>query len=146
MSDDLSARLAAAKARKSEAEAARAAAAVEGAPLAAAEAAERDAADAEALAKAEREIGKIGEKITTVETRLGLIILKQAPGPILKRFRDQGENSFDEVDKFVRVCLIHPDTSAYDRLTEELPGAVDHCGNAICALAGYRLDKLAGKS
>ena len=135
-------RLAAAKLRKAEAEAKREARREAEAPIEAAEAAERAAIDAEALDAAEIAHGRVA----TVQTLMGLVILKM-PGIVrFKRFRDQGESRFDEIDSFVRTCLVHPDPVAYEAITQAIPGTVDRCGNAVCELAGYVLRELQGKS
>jgi hypothetical protein len=142
MSDDVKAKIAAARARKAAAEASRAAA-VE-TPEAELARVEREARDAEALHDAERTHGKA--KIAALETDLGLVILKRAHPAHYKRFQDLEKVSTEDAEKLTRPCLVYPEPDAFDRMIEEQPGTVARCAVAIMRLAGARNADLSGKS
>ncbi len=135
-------RLAAAKLRLAEAEAARAERLEADAEARATGDAERAAADAEALDAAEQRY----PKVATVAAPLGLVIMKPPSIIRLKKFRDNSESTFDEVESFVRTCLVHPGAAEFQCIIDDSPGTIDRCGNAICELAGYKLKELQGKS
>lgn len=146
MSNELQARLEQARARKEAAEQTRKARAAEAQVLLEVQEAEREAADAEAIDKAEREHGTTAEgKIAIIRTRLGVIILKPPHATLYKRFQDQAQATYTEVETLVRSCLVHPDSSAFDTLIRELPGVMVACGKAVNELAGLRTADLLGK-
>lgn len=145
MSDDLESRLAAARARKAEA-VARADAARAASMLALdVERAEREAEDAEALTKAECEHGPVGVKLATVETSMGLVILKRPNTVMFRRFQDKGSFTCDAVEALVRPCVVHPDAKQLDRILGEQPGVLSMLADRVVFLAGARAQELAGK-
>lgn len=136
---ELQDRLAAAKARKT---------AVEGADDLEAEVrqAEREADDAEAIAKAKKEIG--ADEITTVRTDQGVVILKRVPRPIMQRFmdRDPEKTSSDDIEALVVPHVVHPSPGAFSAMCDRQPLIIGRCGKALAELAGAEKDKQAGKS
>lgn len=143
--EDREARLAKARAAKSDIEGRRAARA----QVAEAEAevvnAEREVRDLQALEAAESEHGAVGTEIATVETPQGLVILKKAHPLLFRRFQDVAKFTTAELEKLVRPCVVYPDASAFDALLESLPAKLQECANAVCELAGARSAEIAKK-
>ncbi len=106
--------------------------------------AEREAADQEALLSAESEYGS--NRIATVTTDLGVIILKRANALRFKKFQDKESTKTLDVEKLVRPCIVYPDKSRFDVICEELPATLMQCGNAVAILAGARAQENSGKS
>lgn len=139
----LSARLAAARARKRKAESARESIASEAALAAQVEAEERAALDEEAIAKAEAEFG--AGKIAIVSTELGCVIVKR-PNPVLyKRFRDKESAKTSDLESLVRPCLVYPDSARFDAMLEEQPATLDRVADRVVYLAGFRAKELSAK-
>lgn len=142
-SDDLDARLAAARARRNAAEERRNALAEAEEKRREVEAEERDARDEEAIADAEAEHGP--RRIAVVRTDVGCVIVKRPNPVIYKRFRDRGETKTVDLEKLVRSCLVHPDSNAFDRLLDDVPAALDRAANAVVELAGFRAKEVSEK-
>lgn len=115
----------------------------------------RELLDEEAISAAEEKYGRSieygerlieGRKIALVRTDLGVVIVKRPNQVLFKRFQDSGESSWDELDKLVRPCLVHPDSATFDRYLEEQPGIFGRVANAVATLAGIRMKEIAGKS
>ncbi len=104
---------------------------------------EQAAVDAEALDKAEVEHG--AKKIATVQTEMGLIILRRPHPMHFKRFRDKGANGTEELEKLVAPCLVYPDRGKFNAILEEEPAALDRCADRVVTLAGFRAKEVAGK-
>ena len=137
-------RLAAARERKRRAEAISDEARAQAELLAEVEKAEREALDAEAIAKAKAEHGD--NKIATIDTDLGVVIVKR-PNPVLyKRFRDKESAKTSDLEQLVRPCLVHPDLSRWDAMLEEQPATLDRVADRVVFLAGFRGKELSGKS
>jgi parvulin-like peptidyl-prolyl isomerase len=107
------------------------------------EAEERAALDEEALFVAEREHGR--EKIATVETDLGMIILKRANPIHFKRFQDSESVKTIDIERLVRPCVVYPDATRFDAICDELPATLTRCADRVATLAGVRAKELAGK-
>ena len=133
---ELDDRLKAAKAKRAEIEARRAAKATEDAVLAAVEAAEREAKEAEIIESAEAEIGPIGEKIALVRTQAGLIVVKRCHPTAFKRFQDQGQFKTANLMQLVNGTVVHPAPEAFSALLDEYPGILAAVADAVLRLAG----------
>jgi len=135
-SKELETRLAAARERRRAAEAKREQTASALSTQAMVEAEERDAADAEAIAKAEEEIGE--RRIAVIRTELGAVIVKR-PNPVLyKRFRDKESAKTQDLEMLVRPCLVHPPFARFDAMLEEQPAVLDRVADRVVFLAGFR--------
>lgn len=111
--------------------------------LAQVETEERNAADAEALARAEEEIG--ANKIAVVHTDLGCVIVKR-PNPIhYKRFRDKESAKTQDLDQLVRPCVVHPTLARFDAILEEQPATLDRVADRVVYLAGFRAKEVSTK-
>lgn len=111
--------------------------------------------DDEQIAAAEEKFGQAleygtgpaeGRKIAVVRTDLGVVIVKRPHHVLFKRFQDSGEANAEEFDKLVRPCLVHPDSSAFDRYLENQPAILSRVAGAVATLAGIRMKELSGKS
>lgn len=143
MSDDLNARLEAARKRKADAEARAAAAEAERASLAAVEAAEREASDAEARVAAAE---KHGDKITCIDTDMGVVIVKRPNGAAYHKWQDAAKFDTVALKKLVYPCLVYPHADVFDRILDALPATLTRVANAVVELAGARSAELAGKA
>jgi hypothetical protein len=115
----------------------------------------RELRDAQALEDAEQKYGRAveyglgpadGRKLAVVHTDLGDVIVKRANHVLFKRFQDSGEATAQEFDKLVRPCLVHPDSTTFDRFLEEQPAILARVAGAVALLAGVRMKELSGKS
>lgn len=104
---------------------------------------EQSAQDQEALLGLEAEHGR--DKIGTVETDMGVIVLKRPGSLRYKKFQDLENAKTFDVEKLVRPCVIHPDKNRFDLICEELPATLLRCGNRVAELAGTRHRELSGK-
>lgn len=105
---------------------------------------EQAATDEEALFNAESEHGR--NKVATVDTPMGMIILKR-PNPLhFKRFQDKESAKTKDLDQLVRPCLVHPTPAKFDAILEELPATLTRCADRVATLAGVRVRELTGKS
>lgn len=111
--------------------------------------------DDEQLAAAEEKYGPCleygsgaasGRKIAVVRTDLGVVIIKRPNHVLFKRFQDSGEANWEEFDKLVRPCLVHPDGATFDRYLEDQPAILARVAGAVATLAGIRMKELSGKS
>lgn len=107
--------------------------------------AEREFTDAKAVACAEDEIGPIGKKIETVQTTLGVVIVKQANPVLYKKYMDQGSLKIKDLDQMVRPCVVYPSDDKFDRILDEQPAVLVLCADAVARLAGIRVEAIQGK-
>jgi hypothetical protein len=112
---------------------------------AAVEAERRKLADTEALAKAEREIGPVGVKIDFVETRLGIVIVKQVHSAHFKKFQDLEKLKREDVETLVDKGLAYPEPGEYEKITRELPAVLTQCAEKIGYLMGVKRTEQMGK-
>lgn len=104
---------------------------------------EQAAIDEEALFNAESEHGR--NKIATVDTPMGMIIVKR-PNPLhFKRFQDKESAKTKDLEQLVRPCVVHPDMNRFDAILEELPATLTRCADRVATLAGVRVRELSGK-
>jgi predicted transcriptional regulator len=145
--EEMEARLAAARARRTEIAAARAKRdeALELSERLAAE--ERGVKDDEALEAAERKHGAIGKGIVVLRTDLGCVIVKRPPGPLYKRFAEITDKiTVVDCEKLVRPSIVYP--GDVEREVVDM-GAVDRIFDTYHAapiqLAGMVRDLVTGK-
>jgi hypothetical protein len=145
MSEDLEARLAAAREARAKHEAERNERLAEESALDQVEAEELKAETAEAVNEAEKKHGRLGKKIRLVETDIGPIIVKRPTEAAYKAFLDKGEGTTEDLDMLVRPCLVYPDGGKFDRIIREQAATLPRVADAVCVLAGYRKQDVAGK-
>lgn len=138
-------RLAKARARIADIEGRRAARAAVAEAEAEVTQAERQARDLEALEAAEAAHGPVGKHIATVETSMGLVILRKSDPILFRRFQDAGEFKVAALTKLVDKCLVHPSSDEFDRILDELPAKLNECADAVAQLAGARAAEQAKK-
>lgn len=145
--------IAEAKAKLAEIAAKREARATEQAKARELELALRELSDAEAVEKAECEYGASyaygeppnGRKIATVDTDMGVVIVKRPNHVIFKRFQDSGASSTAEIERLVKPSLVHPSSAVFDRWLEDQPAILLRVAGACAELAGVRMREIAGK-
>lgn len=135
MSEDLTARLAAAEAARDAARARREAVEAEREALRSVEVAERDAADEVALADAIEAHGLVGVAIATVATAAGLVIVKRPRAADYRRLLERGSQKVEDMERIVRPCVIHPRIEAFDRITEDYPALLPVVALQVVELA-----------
>jgi len=141
---DLEARLAAARERTRAAKAKREAAEVESATIREVEQAEIEAADQEAIADAEEKHG--AHRIAVVRSSLGCVIVKRPNPLVYKRFRDKGEAKTADLETLARHALVYPSPPKFDAMLQELPAILDHAANKVVELAGFNSKEVGKKS
>lgn len=125
---------------------------------AAREAGEAERADARAIARAEQALldeqalqdaiekhGDVGEEIATVQTPLGLIIVKRASSMRFRRFQDLEKPKTEEVLQLVSPCVVHPTPAQFSVILDKYPAALMTLAGQIIALAGQGSEELAKK-
>lgn len=101
--------------------------------------------DEQALTDAIDKYGAVDRAIATVETDMGLVIVRRASAIKFRRFQDKEEYSTDDVLSLVRPCLVHPSAPDLDAMLEEQPALITRLGSAVARLAGVRTKELAKK-
>ncbi len=141
MSDDIQARLAAAKAKKAEIEAKRNRVSAEEqlAKL------ERECAEQEALAELEDAKGKVGSHLAVVETEMGMIVVERPHVANFRKFQDAGKFTAEALEKLARPCVVYPDKAKFDQIITEYPGVLIATADAVVELAGARKREQTGK-
>ncbi|AKF06079.1 hypothetical protein [Sandaracinus amylolyticus] len=142
--DDLDARLAKARAEMEEVDRAREERASLDAKRARVEAAEREVADAKAIAAAEEKFGR--DKIATIKTPLGVVIVKRPNHMHYRKFIGAKDIGPDEAERLVLTCLVHPSRAAFEQIVEEYPAIPTIAATQVVDLAAGRQEELAGKS
>lgn len=143
MSNDLKARLAAAKAARA-ALAAKSAEANEVDELA-----EEVAAEERAL-KEEQALDKLVEqygvkKLARVDTPMGAVILLRPSAAAFNRFQEHADFKVEHAKQYVSPSVKYPTGPEFEEMLREQPGTLIACANALNHLAGVRKDQLAGK-
>ncbi len=108
----------------------------------------RAVALAEAIDKAETEIGPLGVKIAVIESSEGPIIVKRPPAALFHRYQESVlAKSMSAVEnlKLVRPCVVYPALSEFDRMSSELGGLLGTAVLEVARLAGVRMEEVAGK-
>lgn len=146
-SEDLIARLQAAKAAKAAADAEFTALDEAEAPVDAVALAERAAKDSAALLDARKRLGARGKAWDALDTDLGVVVVKRAHPVSFKKFQSiDGTPTLEDVEILVRPCVDYPDLAAFDRYQETQPAILTRSASLIAKLAGARKDELRGKS
>lgn len=104
---------------------------------------EREAMEAELLAKFEAEHGK--QCVGSIDTDLGMVIVKRANAVLFKRFQDSGEVKSIDLEKLVRPCVIHPSADRFDAMCDAQPAILNRAADRVATLAGVRARELSGK-
>lgn len=99
---------------------------------------EREVKEAEAIEKAELELGARGEHYDIVPTIYGIVIVKRPHPVIFRRFQDEGKATVESLTKLVDHARYYPDQSALDSLLDKQPAKLTECADAVCTLAGAR--------
>jgi hypothetical protein len=105
--------------------------------------AEREAKEAETLLELESKHGK--DKIGYIETDLGMVVLSRPHAALFRRFQDQDKATVLEVEKLVRPCVIHPTKERFDMMCEEQPMILARAAEVVSRLAGFRNKDLEAK-
>jgi hypothetical protein len=101
--------------------------------------------DEEALSKAIDEHGPVGKQLATVETDLGMVILRRPSALKFRRFQDKGSFSTEDVTALVRPCVLWPSAGELDVILDDLPATLTRLASAVVALAGHRGEDSAKK-
>lgn len=136
---------AALEARRAELAARREARAAEAEVNAETRALELEVADAEAIDKAETELGVEGKQIAIVRTDLGCVIIKRPTGAAYQRFVDSDLKTKD-AEAFVKSCRVHPEQLGFARILSERPGVLSTLADKAVELAGFKRKEVQGKS
>lgn len=140
--------IAAANTATAEAEAAREPSAVEQkrAELAAAK---RKTDDARIITELGKRHGKLGEKIASVNTPDGMIVVGVPTRQAYKEMSDATKPNvgipFDFQEAFVTRCLVYPDKDTAKKILHANPGVMGPLANLAAELGGFRQVSLTGK-
>ena len=99
--------------------------------------------DAPFVEKAEIELGI--DKIATIVTRLGAVVLKRPHSASYRRFQDQASSKSEDVIKLVRPCVVYPASAELDRILDEQPGVLARLADAVATLADAAQEERRGK-
>lgn len=105
---------------------------------------ERSVADAEAIAKAEEDLG-VG-KFAAHRTPLGVVIVKRPNHMHYRKFVSLKEHTPDDAERLVLQCLVHPSKGAFQQISEEYPAAMLKVAELVVDLAAGRVSEVSGKS
>lgn len=134
MSDDIKARLdAARKAKEAKATAAREAAELHEVEL------------FELESRLEKEHGSRGKDFEIVETVEGPIAVKLGEGVLHTRFQGAKDINETTIHDYVFPCVVHPAKEAYLAIVGRRPGVALRCALALSALYGTKAGDDAGK-
>jgi hypothetical protein len=110
------------------------------------EAEERGLRDEQAIADAEERIGRVGKMIATIDTDLGVVILKRAHQATMRRFMERAEDlKTEDLIKLVRPSLVYPSGPEFDVMLDAQPMVLHRCSKALGVLAGLRVRETAEK-
>lgn len=106
---------------------------------------ENKARDLPFIQAAEDEHGEIRVE----NTRLGAIVVKKPNHLAFQKFMrkissDKGMNDMD-IWRLVRPCIVYPDVSKVEEITEEYPGVTVRLGNAVIELGNGVVEDAEGK-
>ncbi len=102
--------------------------------------------DEQALQTAIDEHGPVGTHLATVQTAMGLVILKRASAMRFRRFQDKGDATTEDVLALVRPCVVWPAPGELDVLLNDLPATLTLLASAVITLAGQGGANLVKKS
>lgn len=139
------ARAAELRAKRIEMQAARAAGEAERATARAVAFEEQALLDEEALQKLIDEHGDVGVGLATVQTTMGLIVLKKASAIRFRRFQDKDKPSAEDVLQLVSPCVVHPTPAQFSVILNELPAVLMRLASEVISLAGQTGEDLSKK-
>jgi len=99
----------------------------------------------QAIEKFTTEIGEVGDKIGTVFTRRGVIIVKKPNHVLFQRWQDVGKTTTTAAMTLVRPCVVYPDLVSFDAWMQDQPGVLAFLADECCILAGIRIEEARGK-
>lgn len=102
--------------------------------------------DEQALNDAIDEHGAVGVHLATVQTSMGLVILKRASAMRFRRFQDKGDATTEDVLALVRPCVVWPTPAEFDNMLNDLPATLTRIASAVIALAGQAGEDFVKKS
>lgn len=138
-------KLAELRAKRAALQAAREAGEAERAEARAIAAEEQALLDEVALGEAIDKHGDVGVGLATVQTPMGLIIIKKATAMRFQRFQDKGNATTEDVRQLVSPCLVHPSPAQFSVILEELPATLIRLASQVIALAGQESEATAKK-
>lgn len=109
-------------------------------------AAENALRDEPHIAKAEEEHGALGEGIAVIDTPRGAIVIKRPHHLVFRKFSAKEKPKIDEIEAFVRSCLVYPAKDTFESIAEEFSGTYGACVNAITVLMTNTSKERSGKS
>lgn len=101
--------------------------------------------DAPHVAAAEEAHGAPGVGTMTVETRLGVVVVKRPHAAVFRRFADKASTKSADVEELVRKCVVYPDAAALDTILAELPAVLTRIADAVVILGGAATAERSGK-
>lgn len=110
---------------------------------------ERALRDDEARAKARREFGPDGYAVITGvgDRTCDIVILKRAHAAAFKAFQDKPESKLDDIEALVEPCVVYPDRARFNALhMGPQPGLLLRACEAVFYLAGVRKSAELGKA
>lgn len=143
--DDTDARIAELRAKRATLQAARAEGESKRAAARALAAEEQALLDEQALGAAVDEHGDVGVGLATVQTSMGLIILKRASSIRFRRFQDKDKPSTEDVLQLVSPCVVHPTPAQFSVMLNELPAVLMVLASQVIGLAGQTTEDFAKK-
>lgn len=133
------------RAKRAELQAARERGEAERAEARAVAAEEQALLDEQALGEAIDKHGDVGVSLATVQTPMGLIIIKRATAIRFQRFQDKGNATTEDVRQLVSPCVVHPSPAQFSVILEELPATLIRLASQVIALAGQESEATAKK-
>jgi hypothetical protein len=118
----------------------------EQAPALELEAAQRELREEQALQDAIDAHGQLGVALATVQTSMGLVIVKRASAIRFRRFQDKGDAQTEDVLALVRPCVVYPSAAELDVILNDLPATLTLLASAVITLAGQGGANLIKKS
>jgi hypothetical protein len=97
----------------------------------------------DALDKAETEHG--AKRVRLVRGDSGAVILKRPHMVTFRKFQDRGTTDSEALEALIKPCILWPTKAEFDALMQEEPALLQRCANAVCALAGVRVDEVTKK-
>ena len=101
--------------------------------------------DEEALQKLIDEHGDVGVALSTVQTSMGLIVLKKASSIRFRRFQDKDKPTAEDVLQLVSPCVVHPTPAQFSVILNELPALLMRLASEVISLCGQSGEDLVKK-
>jgi hypothetical protein len=103
--------------------------------------ADREEKEENILLDLEEKHGLEGDKLAVCRTDKGMVVMTMPLAVVWKRFASLKEIKPEDVDRFVRPCVIYPSKEEFNALVDNLPASLIQCGDALATLAGVRREK-----